>query len=131
MQDHPSVLALIPARGKSKGIPRKNIRLLAGKPLLQYSCECAQASRFITRTIVSTDCPEIAQVALRLNVEVPFLRPAEFATDESPTADVIQHTLAWLEDNENQQPDVVVLLQPTAPFRTATDVDLSRIPKRS
>ena len=123
MAEKPSILALIPARGGSKGIPRKNIRSLAGKPLLAYSCECALASNLITRTIVSTDCPRIAEVARQHHVEVPFMRPPELARDDSPTSDVIRHLLNWIKDREEVQPEVVVLLQPTAPLRCSQDVD--------
>src|SRR5439155_7193608 len=90
------VLALIPARGGSKGIPRKNIKVVAGKPLIAYSIEQALASRLITRTIVSTDDPEIAQVAREFGAKVPFMRPGEFAQDLSPDIDVFRHALKWL-----------------------------------
>jgi CMP-N-acetylneuraminic acid synthetase len=118
-----SVLALIPARGGSKGVPRKNVRRLGGKPLIQYACECGTQSRYVTRTVVSTDCPEIAQAALAAGAEAPFLRPADLARDDSPTLDVVQHALAWLRVQQQWVPEVVVLLQPTAPLRRATHVD--------
>jgi CMP-N-acetylneuraminic acid synthetase len=121
--DAASVLALIPARGGSKGVPRKNIRLLGGKPLIDYTCECARNSRRVTRTIVSTDCPEIAAAARAAGAETPFLRPAELARDDSPTLDVVRHALAWLDDQERWRPDAIVLLQPTAPLRRAEHVD--------
>jgi CMP-N,N'-diacetyllegionaminic acid synthase len=123
MLEQPSVLALIPARAGSKGVPGKNIRSLAGKPLLHYSCDCAMGSRSITRTIVSTDCERIAMAARASGAETPFLRPAELARDDSPTLDVIAHTLEWLDRREQWTPDVVVLLQPTAPLRHSSDVD--------
>ena len=123
MQKQPSVLALIPARAGSKGIPGKNVRILAGKPLLHYSCECALGSRWVARTIVSTDCEQIAAVARLGGAETPFLRPAELARDDSPTLGVITHTLEWLDRQERWIPEVVVLLQPTAPLRRSSDVD--------
>jgi CMP-N-acetylneuraminic acid synthetase len=123
MQEPLSILALIPARAGSKGIPGKNTRLLAGKPLLEYSCACALESRRVTRTIVSTDCPQIARLARAAGVEAPFLRPAELARDDSPTLDVIIHALEWLQRGEQWKADLVVLLQPTAPLRRASDVD--------
>src|SRR5262245_15308585 len=90
------VLALIPARGGSKGIPRKNLLPLAGKPLIAFSIEQARASRLITRTIVSTDDDEIAAEASRYGAEVPFMRPAEFARDSSTDHEVFRHALEWL-----------------------------------
>lgn len=123
MTTKPSVLALIPARGGSKGVPRKNIRKLAGKPLLHYSCECALGSQRVTRTIVSTDCEQIATAARLGGVEVPFLRPAELARDDSPTHNVIVHAVEWLGHHEGVVPEIVVLLQPTAPLRRSSDVD--------
>jgi CMP-N-acetylneuraminic acid synthetase len=123
MSTQASVLALIPARAGSKGVPGKNTRALAGKPLLHYSCRCALESDQVTRTIVSTDCEQIAATARSGGAETPFLRPPELARDDSPTHDVIVHTLQWLECHEGAIPDVVVLLQPTAPLRHSSDVD--------
>jgi CMP-N-acetylneuraminic acid synthetase len=116
------VLGLIPARGGSQGIPRKNIKLLAGKPLLHYTAEAALASRRLTRVILSTDDPEIAAVGRRCGVEVPFLRPAELARDETPTLPVVQHALHALEAAGDRF-DAVCLLQPTHPLRRAADID--------
>lgn len=110
------ILAVIPARGGSKGIPRKNIRLLAGKPLLAWSIEAAQASKFLDRTVISTEDPEIAEVARRCGAEV-LVRPAELASDETPTLPVLQHAL------ERVPAETVVLLQPTSPVREAGLVD--------
>lgn len=116
------VLGLIPARGGSKGIPRKNIRLLLGKPLLQYTVEAALASRYLNRVVLSTDDPEIAEVGKQCGVEVPFLRPGELAQDNTPTLPVIQHAVHFLE--QNQEPfDAICLLQPTSPMRQASDID--------
>lgn len=116
-------LGLIPARGGSKGVPRKNIHLLAGKPLIAYTIEAALQSKYRLRIIVSTDAAEIAEVAQVAGAEVPFLRPAELAQDDTPTFPVVQHALQWLEQHENYQPEVVVLLQPTSPLRRAEHVD--------
>jgi N-acylneuraminate cytidylyltransferase len=111
------ILALIPARGGSKGLPRKNICMVAGKPLVAYSIEQALASRSITRTIVSTDDEEIAAVARQYGAEVPFMRPRRFAGDRSSDLDVFRHALTWLRDREGYTCDLVVHLRPTAPVR--------------
>jgi CMP-N,N'-diacetyllegionaminic acid synthase len=117
------ILALIPARGGSKGIPRKNLLLLAGMPLVAYSIEQALASRCITRTIVSTDDAEIAEVSRTYGADVPFMRPSELAQDRSPDVDVFRHALEWLRDRENYRCDLVVHLRPTAPVRRVALVD--------
>ena len=119
------ILALIPARGGSKSIPRKNLRLVAGKPLLAHSIGQAKGSRLITRVMVSTEDPEIAEVARQHGAEVPFLRPAELAQDETPDLPVFQHALAWLQAHERYAPDVVVHLRPTAPVRRVEVIDLA------
>ena len=120
---HPEILALFPARGGSKGVPRKNVRVVAGKPLIAYSIEQALASRYITRTIVSTDDAEIADTARRCGAEVPFVRPAEFALDLSPDIDVFRHALEWLRDHEGDECNLVVHLRPTAPVRRVALID--------
>ena len=117
------VLAIIPARGGSKGIPGKNIRTLNGRPLIEYTCDAALQSRLINHAIVSTDCSEISQVARRAGVDVPFVRPSELASDQSPTIDVIRHALTWMQEHRDYRHDIIVLLQPTAPLRTASHVD--------
>lgn len=117
------ILAIIPARGGSKGVPRKNIKLLNGKPLISYSIRAALKSKFIDRVIVSTDDKEIAEVAKRYKAEVPFLRPAELAQDTSPTLPVLQHAINFLKNEENYKIDFVVLLQPTTPLMLASDID--------
>jgi CMP-N,N'-diacetyllegionaminic acid synthase len=119
----PEILALIPARGGSKGVPRKNVRLVAGKPLIAYSIEHALASRCVTRTIVSTDDAEIAEVARYHGADVPFIRPAQFALDLSPDIDVFRHALEWLRDQEGYRCDLVVHLRPTAPVRRVALID--------
>jgi CMP-N-acetylneuraminic acid synthetase len=111
------VLALIPARGGSKGIPRKNIRDFSGYPLIAWSIAAAKQSELVTRVIVSTDDEEIAAVARAWGAETPFLRPAEFAEDKTTDLPVFVHALAWLAENENYRPDVVVQLRPTSPIR--------------
>lgn len=111
------VLALIPARGGSKSIPHKNIRLLAGFPLIAYSIAAARSAELVTRVIVSTDDAEIADVAREYGAEIPFLRPAEHSQDNTPDLPVFQHALTWLARNEDYHPEIVVQLRPTSPFR--------------
>lgn len=117
------VLAIIPARGGSKTVPKKNIRPIAGKPLIAYTIEEALKSRYVDRVIVSTDDREIARIAKRYGAEVPFLRPKSLAMDTSPSLLVILHTLRYLGKKESYSPDIVVFLQPTSPFRTAKHID--------
>jgi len=119
----PRVLALIPARGQSKGIPRKNLLPIAGRPLIAYSILQAQASQRVTRVVVSTDDPEIADVAREWGAEVPFLRPREYAEDLSPDLDVFRHALEWLERAEGYRPDLVVHLRPPGPVRRVELID--------
>jgi YrbI family 3-deoxy-D-manno-octulosonate 8-phosphate phosphatase len=117
------VLAIIPARGGSKGIPRKNIKDFAGYPLIAYSILAATRSKYVTRTIVSTDNDEIAQVARESGAETPFMRPDEFSQDNTTDLPVFQHALKWLQENEGYKPDVVVQLRPTSPIRPLNCVD--------
>jgi CMP-N,N'-diacetyllegionaminic acid synthase len=121
--NHPEILALIPARGGSKGIPRKNLLPLLGKPLIAYSIQQALSSHWITRTVVSTDDEEIASVARGFGAEVPFIRPAEYAQDRSLDFEVFQHALTWLRDHEGYQCDLVVHLRPTGPVRRVKVID--------
>ncbi len=123
MVARPEVLAVIPARGGSKGIPRKNIRSFAGYPLIAYSIVAGLQSEMVTRTIVSTDDEEIAAVAREWGAETPFLRPAEFARDNTTDFPVFEHALKWLAENENYHPDVIVQLRPTTPVRPLHCVD--------
>jgi CMP-N-acetylneuraminic acid synthetase len=118
-----NIIALIPARGGSKGVLRKNIKLLAGKPLIAYTIEAAKRCKRISRIIVTTEDEEIAQVAREYGAETPFKRPAELATDTAPTFLVIQHAVNYLETVEHYPVEIVVLLQPTVPFRNAEDID--------
>ena len=116
-------LAVITARGGSKSIPKKNIVNLVGKPLIAWTIAAAKKSRYLTRTIVSTDSEEIARIARRYGAEVPFMRPAEYAQDKSTSIGVVQHALKWLKENEKEEYDYLMILQPTSPFRTADDID--------
>ncbi len=124
-EDEPrrEVLAVIPARGGSKGIPRKNIRSFAGHALIAYSIEAGLQARMVTRVIVSTDDEEIAEVARRYGAETPFMRPTELAEDRSLDLPVFQHALDWLDQNEGYHPDAVVQLRPTSPVRPPALVD--------
>ncbi len=111
------ILGIITARGGSKGIPGKNIKPLLGKPLIVYTIEAAQKSGALDRLILSTDDPEIAVVAKKYGCEVPFMRPAELATDTASSLLTVQHAVKWLKDNEGYYPDYVLILQPTSPLR--------------
>lgn len=119
------ILAIIPARGGSKGIPMKNITKLAGKPLIKYTIDAAKKSRRINRIVVSTNDPKIAKVAKSLGAEVPFLRPKNISGDNATTYDAIKHALDFLALNKNYFPDIVVILQPTSPLRTSKMIDRS------
>ena len=119
----PEVLAIIPARGGSKGIPRKNIRSFAGYPLVAYSIAAALQARMVTRTLLSTDNEEIANIAHQYGAETPFLRPAELAQDNTTDLPVFQHALNWLAEAEDYHPDVFVQLRPTSPIRPRDCVD--------
>lgn len=116
------VLGLVPARGGSKGIARKNLRLLAGQPLLQYTAAAAQGAQRLSRVLLSTEDPEIADVGRRCGLWTPFLRPRTLAADDTPMFAVVTHALDWLEKNGVQY-DAVCLLQPTNPLRRAADID--------
>lgn len=117
-----TIIALIPARGGSKGLPGKNIIPLLEKPLIAWTIDAAKESRFIDRVIVSTDDNKIAGIAKRYGAEVPFRRPKALATDKAKGIDVVMHAVGWLEDN-GEEADILVLLQPTSPLRTASDID--------
>jgi N-acylneuraminate cytidylyltransferase len=112
-----AIVAIIPARGGSKGLPRKNILPLAGKPLIAYSIEYSLNCSQIQRTLVSTDDPEIAEVARRYGAEAPFMRPSELAQDDTMDFPVFLHALEWLRAEEGSLPDLVVHLRPTTPLR--------------
>jgi len=117
------MLGLITARGGSRGIPQKNVRPVAGQPLIAWTIAAARRARTLTRIILSTDDPAIAEVGRQHGVEVPFLRPAELAGPDSPHVPVALHALDWLAANEGYRPGYLVLLQPTSPLRTAADID--------
>jgi N-acylneuraminate cytidylyltransferase/CMP-N,N'-diacetyllegionaminic acid synthase len=110
------------ARGGSKSIPRKNLALLAGKPLIAWTIEAALQCPSAGRVLVSTDDPEIADVARTLGADAPFVRPDALARDDTPTMPVVIHALEWLEANESYSPNRVLLLQPTSPLRTSGDI---------
>lgn len=117
------ILALIPARGGSKGIPRKNIRNFAGYPLLAWSIAAAKQSKSVTRIIVSTDDEEIAAIAREWGAETPFLRPAELAHDKTTDLPVFVHALQWMQEMEGYHPEIMVQLRPTSPIRPKSMVD--------
>lgn len=117
------VLALVPARGGSKGVPRKNLQLLGGRPLVAHAVDVARAAGLTDRVVCSTDDPEIAAVARAAGAEVPFLRPADLAADASEDWPVFMHALDFLDSHEGWVPDIVVNLRPTSPLRRPSHVD--------
>ncbi|MGI9146245.1 MAG: cytidylyltransferase domain-containing protein [Chloroflexota bacterium] len=117
------VLAVVPARGGSKGIPRKNLQLLGGKPLVAHAVEVGLAARRVSRVVCSTDDKEIANIARAAGAEVPFLRPSDLAQDSSEDWPVFRHVLAWLEREQGWTPDLIVNLRPTSPLRKPSHVD--------
>lgn len=117
------VIAIIPARGGSKGLPGKNIKALCGKPLIGWSIEAGLSSECIDEVMVTTDSDEIAQVARAFGAEVPFIRPAELAADTSTTYDAVKHALDFCKDQFDKSFDYVVLLEPTSPLRERGDID--------
>lgn len=119
------VMALITARGGSKGLKNKNILPLAGKPVVGWTIEAARQAKLVDRVIMSTDSEEIAKVSREFGAEVPFLRPAELASDTASHNAVILHAVNWMIEHENYRPDYLLLLQPTSPLRTAEDIDAS------
>lgn len=125
MYKRSKILALILARGGSKGIPKKNIKILKGKPLLAYTIEEAKNSKYIDRIILSTDDKYIANTGKKYGAEVPFIRPEKLATDEATSEDTMIHAIKWLQDNDNYNPKYTMLLQPTSPLRIKKDIDKS------
>ena len=117
------ILSVIPCRGGSKGIPRKNIKQVDGEPLLTYTVRASLEANYVDRTIVSTDDEEIAQVAREAGADVPFIRPSELATDEASIEPVIEHAVDYLREEEGQKYKTILLLQATSPLRTAKHVD--------
>jgi CMP-N,N'-diacetyllegionaminic acid synthase len=117
------IIAIIPARSGSKGLPGKNIKLLAGQPLLSWVIQAAKSSGLIDRVICSTDSEEYATIARHYGAETPFLRPAEFATDSATDIMVLTHAVNWLKENENYVPDIILRIQPTNPTFTTKYID--------
>src|SRR3989339_1726633 len=117
-----NIIAIIPARAGSKGLPGKNIRLLLGKPLISWTIEHALSSKYIDKVIVSTDDRKIAEISRKCGAAVPFIRPAKLATDKAKGIDVILHAVRWFEKKRNKF-DLIMLLQPTSPLRTAGDIE--------
>src|SRR5262245_34932951 len=119
----PYAFGVIPARGGSKGLPGKNLRKLGPLSLIGHAVASAREASWLTRFIVSTDSADIAEEAKRHGAEVPFLRPAELATDQAGMLGVLQHAVRWLESSAGVRPDLIVTLQPTSPFRTGAEID--------
>ena len=117
------IIGLIPARGGSKGIPKKNIKLLAGYPLITYSIIASKLSSKIKRTIISTDSQEFAEIALSYGAEVPFLRPKEISKDNSLDIEYVNHALDWFQTHEGNQPEYLVILPPPTPLRDPVLID--------
>ncbi|MBU5591096.1 acylneuraminate cytidylyltransferase family protein [Clostridium sp. MSJ-4] len=122
MINNKNILAIIPARGGSKGVPRKNIKDLNGKPLIAYTIEGAKKSKYIDKVIVSTEDEEIAGISKKYNLEVPFLRPKELAEDDTPGINPILHAVKWFHENKSDF-EYVICLQCTSPFRKAEQID--------
>ena len=117
------ILAFIPARGGSKGIPKKNMVLLNEKPLIYYTIDAAKSSRYITDIFLSSDDPEIIRYSESLGIKTSYKRPSELSEDDTPTINTILHGLEWLKKNSPPLPETILLLQPTSPFRTPEDID--------
>ena len=113
------ILAIIPARGGSKGIRRKNLQKLSGKPLIAHTIIAAKKTKSINKIIVSTDDKEIGKISKNNGAEVPFLRPKQISKDTSSIIEVIKHALKFLQENQSYVPDIIILLQPTSPLRTS------------
>jgi N-acylneuraminate cytidylyltransferase/CMP-N,N'-diacetyllegionaminic acid synthase len=117
------MLVIIPARGGSKGIPRKNLVLLGGKPLIQYTIEAAQQSQFVTRIVLSTDDPEISELGVGLGLDLTYQRPQHLADDDTSMQATLTHCLNWVRENSATANEEFVLLQPTSPLRTFKNID--------
>lgn len=123
VQDQDKILGIIPARGGSKSIPRKNIKMLAGKPLIAWTILAAKKSQYLNRLIVSTDDEEIAEIAKSYGAEVPFLRPAAISGDRAHDMEFFLHALDFLKERENYEPNLILRLAPTSPLRQAASID--------
>jgi CMP-N,N'-diacetyllegionaminic acid synthase len=123
MYKHKSFLAIIPARGGSKGLPGKNIKELCGKPLIAWSIESALNSKYIDEVMVTTDNQNIAEISKQYGANVPFLRPEELASDTATTFDAVKHTIEFYKNELNKEFDYIVLLEPTSPLRESYDID--------
>jgi len=120
-----SILGIIPARGGSKGLPRKNIKLLLNKPLIAWTIEEAKKSKYLDRIIISTDDEEIAKISESFGAEVPFMRPQQLAQDSTPSYEVIKHCIEYFHQKMNVSYDYIALLEPTSPLRETSDIDNS------
>ena len=118
-----NVLGIIPARKDSKRVINKNLRLLGGKPLIQHTIEQALESKSLDRFIVSTDSEDIVELSMNLGANAPFIRPTELATDEAADRGYLLHAVEWLKENEEYEPDAVMILRPTAPLRATGMID--------
>ena len=118
-----TVIAIIPARGNSKGLPGKNIKLLCGKPLIAWSIEAGLGSKYIDEVMVTTDSEDIANIARQFGASVPFIRPAKLANDTATSMDVIKHALNFYNNKLEKKFDYTVLLEPTSPLRVKDDID--------
>ncbi len=123
--DYNLTVALIPARGGSKGVPRKNIQMIGGYPLIAYSIAAGMMSKCIDRVIVSTDSEEIAQIAIHFGAEVPFIRPSQYATDSAGDIEFVEHAIRFLYEKEGAIPEYLIHLRPTTPFRKIEIMDLA------
>lgn len=117
------ILGIIPARGGSKGIPKKNIYPLCSRPLISYTCEAALESKLLTKTIISSDSLEIIRIAEEYGIEAPFVRSDNLSQDNTPALPVIQHAVNWIEKNQGFIADIIILLQPTSPLRESKHID--------
>jgi N-acylneuraminate cytidylyltransferase/CMP-N,N'-diacetyllegionaminic acid synthase len=122
-EDRQTILGIIPARGNSESVPKKNIARVAGEPLLAFTIRAALEAPSVTRVIVTTESQEIATIARQLGAEVPFLRPLELAQADTPGIEPILHSLRWIEEHDEFCPDYAMVLQPTSPLRTGADIE--------
>lgn len=121
--DNTTCMAIIPARGGSKSVPKKNIRIFQKYPMISYSIAAAKLARNVNRVIVSTDSEEIAEISKEYGAEVPFLRPSKYAQDDSTDIEFVKHAIVWLYENEKKIPQYFVHLRPTTPIRNSKDID--------